>query len=154
MKPRPNDSTLRRVVAYLDSIGLRVYGSAVDLSTGEQESACMDYDPDAVVQYRQLYEMGNLCSITTTVSGLTVKVSRTYDEGRHRKKWWFRLLDHGLLCTDYQEFTRASRLYGWRPVESKSDAAPDDDIWERAREALVAKIRPERREELSEVVKP
>lgn len=50
----PRVETVRRVVDYLESIGLAVYGPAMDLQTGEATGANMDYDSEDVVQYRKL----------------------------------------------------------------------------------------------------
>lgn len=53
--PRPQNRTLRRVVEYLDSIGIGLYGS-VDLDTGEYGPGCRDYGPDDILKYRRMME--------------------------------------------------------------------------------------------------
>lgn len=53
---RPGDTALRRAVAYIESIGLTVYGPCMDLDTGDRIGANMDFDADAVVKYRTLKE--------------------------------------------------------------------------------------------------
>lgn len=61
---RPQNRTIRLVVAYLASIGLDVYGNNVDLETGEVHPCCRDFDADEVVLYRYLHEHGKLIEMT------------------------------------------------------------------------------------------
>lgn len=56
MSPRPQDRTIRQVVAYLESMGLGVYGPNTDLSDGELRGGFMDLSGDEVVKYRKLHE--------------------------------------------------------------------------------------------------
>lgn len=57
---RPQDKTLRKVIPYLESIGLYLYGDNVDLEKGEIHYAQRDYDTEDALKYRQLKEKGLL----------------------------------------------------------------------------------------------
>lgn len=53
---RPQPKTLQKVVNYLESIGLNVYGQSCNLDTGQEFNSLSDFDADDVVKYRKLYE--------------------------------------------------------------------------------------------------
>lgn len=56
----PSPKTIKRVVEYLESIGLSVYGPMTTLATGAQYCGCRDFSPDAVLVYRKLYQEDKL----------------------------------------------------------------------------------------------
>lgn len=60
MASEPSPKTIKRVVEYLESIELGVYGPCVDLDTGTYYGANMDLGPDEVLKYRKLYRGGKI----------------------------------------------------------------------------------------------
>ena len=54
MPTHPSRPTIRKVVEYLESIGLNVYGPCIDLNTGYQIGNNMDYDAEQVLRYQHL----------------------------------------------------------------------------------------------------
>lgn len=60
-KPRPQAATIRRVVEHLEKeLGLSIYGSAIDIKTGQKRFGCMDYDVTAILLLRKLVRAGKV----------------------------------------------------------------------------------------------
>ncbi len=53
---RPSPTAIKEAVAYLETLGLTVYGGFVDLTDGEQGPGCRDYDAEQILQLRKLHE--------------------------------------------------------------------------------------------------
>jgi hypothetical protein len=57
---RPQAKNLKRVVEYLEAIGLAVYGNNHDLKTGDRRLGHRDYDPQDVITYRRRWHNNTL----------------------------------------------------------------------------------------------
>lgn len=57
---RPSPKTMVRVIEYLNSIDLHVYGPNCDLRTGEVYPSLRDYSGMDAVKYRKLFEKDEL----------------------------------------------------------------------------------------------
>lgn len=57
---RPNDQTLLKVIKYIESLDLCVYGPMTDLETGEEMPSNRDFDAEDVIKYRKLVENNEL----------------------------------------------------------------------------------------------
>lgn len=54
-------ATIRKVVQYLQDLGLKVYGSAFYPESNATGPGCMDYDADLILKYRKaIQKLGRL----------------------------------------------------------------------------------------------
>ncbi len=58
-KRRPNNKTIRKVIEYLESVGLSVYGQCADLDAGVLYQSNMDYGADDVLKYIKVKDWVN-----------------------------------------------------------------------------------------------
>lgn len=53
---RPNNKTISRVIAYLNTLGIDLYGQCIDLDTGETFTGLMDYNEEDVFKLMKLVQ--------------------------------------------------------------------------------------------------
>ena len=54
---RPSPTAIKEAVAFLDGLGLSVYGPNVDLVDGEVMYGCRDYDAEDIIKLRKFTEL-------------------------------------------------------------------------------------------------
>lgn len=57
---KPQNKTIRNVVKHLEILGLSVYGPNMDVDTGQEFCALMDYSADDVIKRRKYIENDGL----------------------------------------------------------------------------------------------